>query len=241
VQAGANPFTIQGIGYDGSVVATDTIIITGTGTTVAADASNTVISELNYHPAASVTTLAYPSKDDFEWIEIQNISSNIIELQNCHFDSGITYTFTTSTLVAAGGRVVLPRRAAAFALTHPGVTTVPEYYMPTDPTGNQFSNGGEEIAFIDAAGRDIKRFTYDDAAPWPVGTDAGGKTLVLIAPFANPNHSDPLSWHASVADEGAPGVADGTAFTGTAMADVNNNGIDDLTDFAIGSRISHLL
>ncbi len=236
VRFGPNPFTIEGIGYDGTtVIASTSITITGTGTIVPADATNTVIAELDYHPAASLVTAAYPSKDDFEWIELQNISTNTIELRNCHFDTGITYTFTASTLVPAGGRLIIPRRAAAFAITHPGVTTAPEYYLATDPTGNQFSNGGEEISLVDAAGRDIKRFVYDDVAPWPTSPDSLGKTLVLISPFSNPDHTNPLSWRASLADEGAPGATDGVPFTGSAAADTNNNGIPDLTDFAIGS------
>jgi hypothetical protein len=236
VHFGANPFTIEGIGYDGTtVVASQSITITGTGTIVPADATNTVVSELDYHPSASVVTVAYPSKDDFEWIELQNISANTIELQGCHFDTGITYAFTASTLVPAGGRIVIPRRAAAFAITHPGVPVAPEYYLAADPTGNQFSNGGEEISLVDAAGRDVKRFIYDDVAPWPTSPDGGGKTMVLISPFSNPIHADPYSWRASLADEGTPSGTDGIPFTGTANADSNSNGIPDLTEFAIGN------
>ncbi len=240
VHPGSNPFTIQGIGYDDTtVIASQAITITGTGTIEAASATNTVVSELHYHPltpTASEVTAGYSSKDDFEFIELLNINAtNYIELQGCHFDTGITYTFAVSTQLAPGARVVIPRRTAAFLLRHPGVTTAPEYYISADPTGNQFSNGGEEISLVNAAGVDIKRFIYDDVSPWPLTPDGLGKSLVLISPFSNPDHADPYSWRASLVDEGNPGSTDGVAYTGGPGADLNGNGLDDLMELAIGA------
>ncbi len=232
---GTRTYVLEGYRKDGSLIGNVSISITATGITVPADATNIVISELNYHPADSVLTPAYPNDDDFEWIELRNISPSPVEMLNCSFTNGITYTFTTSRVISPGGTLVIPRRAAAFAITHPGVPVAPEYYLATDPTGNQFSNGGEQITLLDALGRDIKRFVYDDITPWPTSPDGLGKTLVLISPFSNPDHNNPLNWRASLADKGAPGASDGNSFTGTANADTNNNGITDLTDFAIGS------
>lgn len=235
---GANSITIEGIGYDGSVVASASITINGTGNIVPADSTNTVVSELDYHPtdpSPAEISAGYTSADDFEWIELQNISANVVELKNAHFDTGITYTFTASTQVPPGGRIVIPRRAAAFALRHPGVTTAPEYYVAADPTGNQFSNGGEEISLVSAGAQDIKRFVYDDVAPWPTSPDGNGKTLVLISPASNPNHANPLNWRASLANGGNAGTSDGSSFAGSPTADANGNGTSDLIDFAIGT------
>jgi hypothetical protein len=130
---------------------------------------------------------------------------------------------------------VVPRRTAAFALRHPAVTTAPQYFVSTDPLGNQFSNGGERITLLAADGQIIKSFTCDDTGFWPAAPDGTGPSLVLIAPQTNPGHSDPLSWRASFSTNGNPSVTDGTAFTGSAGTDTNNNGLDDLVDFALGT------
>lgn len=239
IHPGSNPVTIEGIGYDGAtVVGSDALTITGTGSVVPADASNMVVAELHYHPSDPTITeinAGFSESDDFEYIVLQNIGATYVELQNCHFDTGITYTFTASTQVAPGARIVIPRRTAAFLLRHPGVPTALQYYLSTNPAGNQLSNGGEEVSFVGAGGVDIKRFVYDDVAPWPTAPDGSGNSLALISPTANPNHSDPLSWRASVVADGSPSASDGTAFSGNPNADDNQNGLSNLVDFAIGS------
>ncbi len=238
VAFGPNSFAIEARDLQGNVIGTDSIVVTGSSAVVPASAANLVVSELHYHPAdptPAEITAGFTSMDDFEWIELQNISADTVNLTGCHFDLAITYTFASGTLIGPGGRLVLPRRAAAFALRNAGVTTAPEYYLAATPTGNQFSNGGEEVLLVDALGMDIKRFSYDDAAPWPTAPDGTGNSLVLISPFTNPDHTEPLSWRSSFAVNGTPGSSEGSAFSGSGLADSDNDGITDLTEFAIGS------
>ncbi len=234
---GLNVITLTGMDQRFVPHGTDTITITGTGSVVPASAANVVVSELHYHPAdpSPAESAAGYTSDDFEFIELQNIDpAATADLTGVRFDAGITYAFPAGTRIAPGGRLVLPRRAAAFALRHLGVTTAPEYYLSTDPAGNQFSNGGEKITLLAADDRVIKSFTYDDSAPWPVEADGAGRTLTLISPFTNPEHGDPLSWRASFVADGTPGTGEGTGFVRSAVVDGDNNGLADVVDFALG-------
>lgn len=231
---GANPFVLEAIDYQGAVVGTDSIVITGTGTVIAADASNLVVSELHYNPAAPTPaeiTAGFTDNDDFEFIELQNISASTVNLTGVRFLTGITWNAVSGTQIPPGGRVVIPRRSTAFALRYPGVTALGEYYVLDT---NQLDNGGEELGLVDAAGNDIKRFTYNDNAPWPTAADGTGPSLQLVAPAANPDHNNPLHWRSGTAAGGNPGAAGGTAPPANPLADDNNNGLSNLVDYATG-------
>jgi len=235
---GPNPFTITGVDFSGNAVsgATDSITITGSGGIVAADATNLVVSELHYNPAdptPAEITAGYTDNDDFEFIELQNISPiYTVRLNNVRFTAGITWNAVAGTDIPPGGRVVIPRRTAAFSLRYPGVSTLSEYYQPG---GNLLDNAGEQIALTDAGGADIKRFTYDDNSPWPESADGGGPSLVLVAPALNPDHNLPLHWRASLAAGGNPGATDASTVPANPLADNNGNGLTNLTDYALGS------
>ncbi len=235
---GPNVFALEALDSEGNVLGSDTITVTGTGSVVPASAANLVVSELHYHPTdptPAEVTAGFTSADDFEYIELQNIGASAVSLTGCTFTAGITHAFAANTQIPAGGRLVLPRRAAAFALRHAGVPTAPEYFVAADPTGNQFSNGGETVTLSDALRGLIKSFTYDDAAPWPTAPDGTGPSLTLIAPVTNPDHSDPLSWRSSTAAGGTPGATDAQTFTGDPAADTDGDGLSDLLEFGLGA------
>lgn len=233
---GANAFTLQAYDYQGALVGTDTITINNTGTAVAASATNVVISEFSYAPAAPNQTeinAGYTDPEDFEFIELRNISVSPVDLSQCIFDTGITYAFATGTTIAPNGYVIVPRRKAAFTLRYPGVPSLAEYYVLD---ANVLRNKGEELALRDAQGADIKRFTYNNAAPWPTAPASGGGTLVLISPTANPDHNDPFNWRASFAVLGNPGASDATSPPPNLLADDNQNGSTNLVDYATGNH-----
>lgn len=231
---GPNHFIIDGLDFSGNLVQTDSITITGSGGAVAAHAANLVVSELNYHPAppsGSEQAAGFTDAEDFEFVELQNISSFIVDLTGVHFAAGLTWSAAAGTQIPPGGRVVIPRRAAAFALRYPGIPVLGEYYLPD---ANVLANRGEELALADASGADIKRFTYDDQSPWPAGADGSGTTLVLVAPAANPDHNAPLSWRDSLAAGGNPGGSDATPLPANPDGDDDHNGLTNLADYALG-------
>lgn len=230
VVLGLNPFTLEAYDYQGQLVGNDTITITGTGNVVPASRDNVVFSEVHYHPALAPAG-GFTSADDFEFIELQNTTGYIVDLSGCYFDTGLTYTFAGGTRIQPNARIVLPRRSSAFAFRHPGVATVAEYYVLN---ANTLRDGGEEISLVSPSGQDIQRFTYDDKFPWPTQPDGTGRSLVLISPLSKPDHGDPLSWRASLANDGSPGFSEGTPFTGSPTTDTDHDGLSDLVEAGIG-------
>jgi hypothetical protein len=238
IEAGANTFVLEALNYQGQVVGTDTITITGSGTVIPAAADNLVISEMHYHPANPTTAeiaAGFTDADDFEYLEFQNISPSTVDLSGCRLESGLTYTFATGLRIGPGETRILPRRSAAFALRHPGVATLAQYYLAN---GNTLSNGGEEIALLDAAGSDIKRFTYNDSHPWPVAADGQGPSMVLIAPRANPEHREAFNWRASFAANGSPNSTDALPRPAQPLADTDGDGLSNLVDYATGETLA---
>lgn len=59
------------------------------------------ITEINYHPAPPPTNSPYQDKD-FEYIEIQNTGSNVINLAGASIGGGIGFTFVPNELVTVG-------------------------------------------------------------------------------------------------------------------------------------------
>jgi hypothetical protein len=234
VAPGPNVYNLEAVNYQGTVVGTDTITVTGTGAVVAASAANIVFSEINYHPGdptAAEIAAGFTDQEDFEFVELRNISAVAVDVSNCRFDTGLTYTIAAGTTIPAGGTLVIPRRTAAFNVRYPGVATAAQYYVAG---GNTLSNSGEELSLLDASGKDIKRFTYKDSAPWPAAADGAGATLVLVSPGLNPDHNDPLNWRASTALNGNPGTSDSTPPPANPSGDNNNNGVSNLAEYAMG-------
>ncbi|MDB6175854.1 MAG: exported protein of unknown function [Chthoniobacteraceae bacterium] len=234
VAPGANAIVIEGVDPQGNVVGSDTIAVTSTGSIAPAAAGNLVVSELHYNPmdlTAAEQTQGITDHDDFEFIEIMNISNFSVNLAGVRFVGGIDYNLPGAT-IPPGARLIIPRRTAAFAMRHPGVTAAPEYYQPGV---NFLSNSGEELALIAANGIDIERFNYKDAFPWPVTPDGSGPSLVRIAPRVNSNPNDPLNWRASSANEGNPGGSDAITPPVNPDNDDDNDGIPNLAEYARGA------
>ena len=101
----------------------------------------------------------------------------------------------------------------------------------TFPNDN-LRNGGEEMKLSYGAGTEVRRFTYDDAVPWPEAADGTGSTMVLSQPNTLPDHTLPENWRASAFTGGSPGSDDGYTFATWATlhpgaSDPNANGDSD--------------
>jgi hypothetical protein len=163
------------------------------------------IGEIQYHPAAPTAAeeLAIPfaTEDDFEYLELVNLGPSALQLAGARFTDGIAFNFPAHAL-AAGGRLVLAKNPAAFALRHPATTVA-----VLGPYDGVLANSGETLRLVDAAGENILDFEYKDG--WYPATDGGGRALVLRDP-ATPHdrYGDPVVWAISGGDQGSPGVAD---------------------------------
>ncbi|YCM46518.1 CotH kinase family protein [Verrucomicrobiaceae bacterium 227] len=152
-----------------------------------ANATNLVASEIYYHPPVGL--------ENDEFIELLNVSSETIELLNATFTAGISYTFTQSTLLAPGERIVISK--------------------PQFLSGTALANSGERIALSAADGSPIFDFSYDDEEPWPTSPDTDFFSLVYLS--GDPAH--PANWRASTTAGGNPGRSDSIPFTGGDLVD----------------------
>ena len=169
-------------------------------------ATNVVVSELHYHPApptraAELAISADP--DDFEFIELMNISATTVDFTGASFTAGIEFHFPTGFALAPGARCVVVKNSAAFAARYSAGRNVAGMFENT----SGLSNGGETIQLsLTAAGSTtaLRTFTYNDTAPWPTAPDGGGPSLVLISPTTNPDHTLASNWIASIDIGGTP-------------------------------------
>ncbi len=176
----------------------ETDFVTGA---VPASAANLVVSEFHYHPpdpTAEEAARGFNSGNDFEFIELMNISATqSVDLSGVTLEDAVVFDFDTVApavrLLPPGGRIVLAENPAAFAARKaPGAEPV----VAGAFAGN-LSNSGERIVVRGAGGTLIRQFTYRDSFPWPEEADGAGFSLVLNRPASNPDHALASSWHAS--------------------------------------------
>lgn len=202
---------------------------------VGATSNHLVIAEFCYRPADPSTPAERAltsDRDDFEYLELLNITGQTVSLSGVRFTAGILFDFPAETLLRGGERLLLVRHRAAFESRSGAGWPVAGSY-----DGN-LANEGEEIALVDARGADIRRFRYLDRSPWPPGPNRNGYSLVLVRPETSPDHRDPAHWRTSVLPGGSPGASDAVAFSGVATADANGNGQPDLLDHALGTVLA---
>ena len=146
------------------------------------------ITELMYHPtdptSAEIAAVnPDPTDEDFEFIEVKNISGTALNLNLVHFTDGIDFTFGDYTL-AAGAFAIIVKNQDAFEARYPGVS--PSLIAGTY-TG-AINNGGERIELVDALGEPILNFRFKDG--WYPITDGDDFSLNII----DPTNPDPNSW-----------------------------------------------
>jgi hypothetical protein len=180
--------------------------VTGT----AATSQSLVITEFSYHPAnptaSELASDATLSDDDFEYIELRNVSSSTLDLTGVSFTEGVRFDFPVGMTVAPGAYFVVVENAAAFALRYGSSAVVAGQY-----TGN-LNNSADTIVLRAADGSEIIRFQYRDS--WTPAADGTGYALTLRNPDAAPaNYGSASSWGLSASANGSPGVANGPVFT----------------------------
>ena len=196
------------------------------------NAMNLVISEFSYQPADSAVDAG--DGDDFEYIEIKNISADPVDLSTLEFDSGVTFDFSTVPLaqrtLAAGERAVIVENVAAFTSRYGNGPTVLGQWV------GKLSNSGETIRLGVKAGATIQEFTYNDKIPWPTCADGEGLSLVLIDPDSNPDHNEAANWRCSLHANGSPGTGDELPdFAGVPDADTDGDGVPNLVEHFMGT------
>ena len=202
---------------------------------IPAGTNNLVIAEFCYRPHDASTPAeraVTADRDDFEFLELMNVSDQSVDLTGVRFTTGVLFDFAAGTTLAPGQRTLVVRNRPAFEARYGTTWSIAGQFE-----GN-LSNGGEQIALQNAAGQDICRFDYLDRAPWPAGADQNGYSLVLRRPQGRPDHSDPAQWRVSLQSGGNPGGTDTITFHGSPTADTDSNGQADLLDYAFGTLLT---
>ena len=162
-------------------------------------AENLRVTEMMYHPL-DVDPNA-PGEPNEEYIELQNIGSQSINLNLVRFTNGVDFMFGDTSL-AAGQRILVVEDIAAFEARYGAGLNVAGSY-----TG-KLANNGERITLQDAAGEVIQSFRYKDG--WRGVVDGDGYSLTIIDPAnSDPNSwSEKEAWRASAYQGGSPGSDD---------------------------------
>lgn len=173
-------------------------------TKVEATPGSVVISEIMYHPSdPSEAEVAdgFDDADAFEFIELMNISQDVVSLAGCEFNEGIAFRFPGIAQLKPGERAVLVKDKGAFAKRYGSSARVMGAY------DGSLKNSGEKVT-LDGKSEEIVSVNYKDSKPWPESADGLGFSLVLLAPETNPSANQSVNWQASNAEGGSPGAGD---------------------------------
>ena len=163
------------------------------------------ITELQYHPsdptAAEAAALAGVTADDFEYVELLNLSFFPLPMTGAWFSQGIGYTFPAMSFNGAQ-RVIIAKNPAAFALRYPSFAgTV------LGPYEGLLDNAGERLELNDACGETLFSFEYKD--DWYPVTDGYGRSLVVRdATLAQDALGQAVTWGICLDPAGTPGRSD---------------------------------
>jgi hypothetical protein len=204
-----------------------------------ASASNLVVSEIMYNPVDPTQAeidAGFLDKDDFEYIELMNAGSEVVDLLEVRATAGFQFDFALdaafSTLMP-GARALIVANIAAFQMRygHGADSMIAGTFQAL--TG--LSNSGELITLTGIGDSLIRSFSFDDESPWPVAADGGGYSLVLVSPASVPDHGLAASWRASVLPGGNPGAGDATVFAGDGGVDEDGDRLTAFAEYALGT------
>ncbi len=202
------------------------------------DISNLAITEIMYRPglpSVEEANAGFTDRNFFEFLELTNIGTSPVELRGAAFDDGISFHFLASpvTILNPGERILVVNKRAAFEMRYGDALSGRIAGEFAD--GTRLNNDGEAIRLVGAGGEVIRDFIFNDVPPWPEPADGDGFSLVLVAPWTNPDHGDPASWRASTEIGGNPGTSDHADFVGDPGADQDLDRLSAFLEHALGS------
>lgn len=149
-----------------------------------------------------ITEIMYnPQDPDHEFLELQNIGLQIINLSLVQFTDGIQFHFPSLELAPLEYCLVVKDRQAFENNYGTGAIIAGTYQ-------GRLSNAGENLTLVDVTGIVIQRFRFDD--DWFDLTDGMGFSLTVKDPQQTPvdAYSDKTSWRLSTQIGGSPGYSD---------------------------------
>ncbi len=185
-----------------------------------ATASNLLISEIHYHPAAPTAAEAaegFRKRRDFEFLELYHPGPGKISLHDVRlilnpeaFAPAWEGASADQWTLPPGGRMVLVGNRSAF---------VRRYGAAVGPLGGVFQDSLEDdggvVRLQRTDGSLISVLEYGTRAPWPAAADGAGYSLTLREGAAP---GSPRSWRSSVSVHGSPGSSDAVPWSGSTDA-----------------------
>jgi hypothetical protein len=158
------------------------------------------ITEIMYHPADPPTGNTNDA-DNFEYVEVKNVSATPLNVNRFRLRGGIEFDFP-NVVLTPGQQAVVVSHLAAFQARYGGTPLVLGTYA------NRLANDGDHIVLEGNLHEPIHDFNYSDE--WYPITDGGGFSLQII------NENDPnlanwglkTSWRPSGVIQGTPGSPD---------------------------------
>lgn len=184
------------------------------------DTPRLAITEMNYHPyepTAEEVAAGFTNRDDFEFIEIQNVGANTPDLIHTRFADGVQFEFSNVDLAPGAYGVIVSNLAAFQARYGTQIPVLGEY---TD----NLNNAGERVTLVSATDDVLLDFVYGDSSLWPRSADGVGASLQSIRPALTPagQMGKYYRWQGSTEFGGTPGSA-GTQPMGIAINEVLSN------------------
>ncbi|MBU4460239.1 MAG: lamin tail domain-containing protein, partial [Verrucomicrobia bacterium] len=157
------------------------------------------ITEIMYAPSPPPKGAAHASDFEYEWIELANLGTNALDLNGVSLTAGVSFRFTNSLVLPAGGRVAVVRNCAAFVSRYDtnGIVVAGDFTDVLD-------DAGDTIKLDDPSNETILEFTYSDE--WDARTDGEGWALVQTNPAASHiSWGGKANWAANPIWQGTPG------------------------------------
>lgn len=161
-----------------------------------------LITEIMYNAPDELTGDMTPGKR-FEFIEIKNVGSTTVDISAFEIKGDINYTFPTTTTIAPNAHIVVANDLTEFANKYPTFSGTLH-----GPYRENLSNSGGTVRLVDPGYLEVTAVEFNDKAPWPIGADGLGFSLVPVNPNSNPNPSDAGNWRSSTNNGGSPGEDD---------------------------------
>lgn len=171
--------------------------------TVPADSTNMAVVEMLYNPAgANINEMnaGFDDGDDFEFLRLQNTSSDSIDLSDVRFVDGVEFDFANVALsvLAPNGVALIVKDQDAFRERYGAIY---DHLIAGEYSG-KLSNEGENIRIIGSADTIIHEFEYTTTAPWPDLSALDGHSIQIID--AKGHHQSPTNWTSSTLLGGTP-------------------------------------
>ena len=121
---------------------------------------NIAITEVHYHPyppSMVETNAGYADEDAFEFVELQNISTNLVDLGGLRFTNGIIFAFDEGEILTlqAGATVLIVRNRNAFNLRYTNTLPVSGEYA-----GGLSNSGNDNLILVDAAYKHVSIISF---------------------------------------------------------------------------------